>query len=29
VLEATLMHVQGTKLNFNEVVSGDNLFIRE
>ena len=29
VVEATLVHVQGTNLNFNEVVSGDNLFIRE
>jgi hypothetical protein len=29
VVEATLVHVQGTSLNFNEVVSGDNLFIRE
>jgi hypothetical protein len=29
VVEATLVHVQGTNLNFNDVVSGDNLFIRE
>jgi hypothetical protein len=29
VVEATLVQVQGTNLNFNEVVSGDNLFIRE
>lgn len=29
VVEATLVHVQGTNLNFNEVVSGDNIFIRE
>jgi hypothetical protein len=27
--EATLLLVQGTSLNFNEVVSGDNIFIRE
>jgi hypothetical protein len=29
VVEATLVQVQGTNLNFNEVVSGNNLFIRE
>jgi hypothetical protein len=29
VVEATLVHVQGTKFNFNEVVSGDNIFIGE
>ena len=26
--EATLLLVQGTSLNFNDVVSGDNIFIR-
>lgn len=29
VVESTLVQVQGTNLNFNEVVSGDNIFIRE
>ena len=28
-VEATLLLVQGTDLNFNEPVSGDNIFIRE
>jgi hypothetical protein len=27
-VESTLLLVQGTELNFNEVVSGDNIFIR-
>jgi hypothetical protein len=29
VVESTLMQVQGTRLNFNEVVSGDNIFIAD
>jgi len=29
VVESTLMHVQGTRFNFNEAVSGDNIFIAE
>ena len=29
VVESTLMQVQGTRFNFNEVVSGDNIFIAD